>query len=55
MYLRNYLLQKTWLGKWLKSPVSENHLTGNVANGSKHCFNLDDSTFTIFIDQCEGN
>ena len=55
MYLGNYGLRKTWLGKWVKSPVSENHLTGNLVNGSKHCFNLNGSTFTIFIDWCVGN
>ena len=53
MYLINYRLGKTWLGKSLKSPVSTDHLTGNVVNGPKHCFNLNHSTFTIFIDQCE--
>ena len=55
MYIRNCGLQKTWLNKCLKSPVSDDHLTGDVVNGSKNCFNLNDSTFTIFIDHCEGN
>ena len=40
MYLQNYGLRMTWLDKCLKSLVSEDHLTGNVVNGSKHCFNL---------------
>ena len=55
MYLRNYGFQNTWLDKCLWSPVSKNTLTGNVVNKPKHCFNLNESTFTIFIDHCEGN
>ena len=52
MYLTN---RKRWLGKCLKSPVSEDSLKGNVVNGRKHSSNLNDSTFTIFIDHFEGN
>ena len=37
MYLRNYGLRKRWLDKCLKIPLSEDHLTSNVVNGSKHC------------------
>ena len=55
MYCRNYGLRKMWLYKCLKSPVSEDPLTGNLVNGPKHSFNLEGSTFTIFIDHCEGN
>ena len=55
MYFRNCGLRKTWLDKCLKSLVSEDQLTGNVVNRSKHCFNLDESNLTIFIDHCEGN
>ena len=55
MFFRNYGLGKMWLDKCLNSPVSEDHLTGNVVNGAKHLFNLNNSTFTIFIDHCEGN
>ena len=55
MYFRNYGLRKTWLDKSLKSPVSEEPLTGNVVNGPKHSLNLDESTFNIFIDHCEVN
>ena len=29
--------------------------TSNMENSPKHCGNLNDSTFTIFIDHCEGN
>ena len=55
MYFRNYGLRKTLLDKRIASPVSEDPLTGNVGNWSKHCLNLNDRTFTIFIDHCEGN
>ena len=55
MYFRNYGLRNRWLDKWLKSPVTENRLTGNVVSGTKKCFNLNDSSSTIFIDHCEGN
>ena len=36
MYFRNYGFQKRWLDKWLKSPVSENFSSDNMANGLKH-------------------
>ena len=55
MYLRNYGFRKTWLGKCLKTPISQDHLTGNVVNGSRHCFIRNDRPITIIIDQCEGN
>ena len=55
IYFWTYRLRKTWLDQCLKSPVSENPLTSDVVNGTKHCWNLNDSTFTIFIDPCEGN
>ena len=55
MHFRNYGLRKMWLDKCLKSPVSEDPLTGNLVNEPKHCFNLNHSTFTTFIDQCKGN
>ena len=53
MYLRDYRLRKTWLCKCLKSRVSENRLTDNMANLSKHCCDLNDSTFTKVIDHCD--
>ena len=55
MYFSTEGLRKTWLDKCLKSPVSEDHSTSNMVNAPKHCRNLNDSTFTIFIRQCEGN
>ena len=36
----------------LKKCVSQDASTDNIANGSKHCCNLNDSTFTIFINHC---
>ena len=44
-----------WLDKCLESRVSEDPLTSNMVNGPKLCWNLNDSTFTVFIDACEGN
>ena len=55
MYFWTYALPKTLLDKCLKSPVSEDHSSSNMANQPKHCENLSDSTFTIFIDPCESN
>ena len=54
MYFQNYVLRKTWLDQCLKSPVSEDPSKSNIVNAPKHCGNLNDSTFTIFIDQYEG-
>ena len=55
MCFRNYVFRNTWLDKCLKSPVSEEPGTGNMVNRLKHCFSINDSTFTIFNDHCEGN
>ena len=55
MYCRNYQLGNPWLGKCLKTPVSEEPMKSNMVNGPKHCSNLNHSTFGIFIDQCEDN
>ena len=49
MDLWKYRLQKTWLNKCLKSCVLEHASTKNMANGSKHCYNLNDRRFTIFF------
>ena len=54
MYFRNYKLRKTWLVKCLKRPVSDPSRTIMVI-GPKYCLNMKASTFTIFIDPCEGN
>ena len=55
MYFWMYGHRKTWLDKGLKSPVWEDPSTSDMVNGRKYCWNLNDSTFTIFIDPCEGN
>ena len=55
MYFRKYWLRKTWLDKCLKSPASEDPLTSDMANASKHCWNPNDSTVAIFINQCAGS
>ena len=55
MYFRNYRFRKTWLDKCLKSCISEDPSTDNIANGSRYCCNLKESTFTIFINHSEGN
>ena len=36
MYFRNYTLPKTWSGKCLRSPVSEDPSTVNMLKGRKH-------------------
>ena len=55
MYFQNYELSKRLLDKRLKSSVLDDPLTSNLVNGPKHCYTLDDSTFTMFIDHCESN
>ena len=46
---------KNMVNQCLKSPVWEDPSKSNMANGPKHCWNHNDSTFTILIDHCEGN
>ena len=53
MYFAYYRLPKTWLDICLKSPVSEEPLTGKMVNRSKHCCTLNDSAVTIFSDRLE--
>ena len=55
MYFRNYLLQKSGLDEFLKNLACEYLSTNNMVNGHKHCCNLDDVTFAIFIDHSEHN
>ena len=38
-----------------KYPVLEDPSTGDMVNGPKHWFNLNESAFIIFNDQLEGN
>ena len=55
MYFWTYGLRKTCLDKCLKDPLSEDPSITNMVNGSKHCSNLNDNTFTIFINHCHCN
>ena len=55
MYFRKYRLRKAWLNKCLKSCALEDPSTKNMANASKHCCDLNDRTFTIFINHCGDN
>ena len=48
-------LRKTRLDKCVKSAVSQYTSTSNMVNAHKHCSNLNNCSFTIFIDYCEGN
>ena len=50
---RNYGLPKTWLDQCLKSPISEDPTKSNMVNAPKHCSNLRDTSFTIFINHWE--
>ena len=49
MYFQDYRRRKTLLLKWLKCPVSEHPSIVNMLKDSKHCWNLHNSTFTIFF------
>ena len=53
MLFRNDRLQKAWLLKCLKSPVSELLCTINMLEGPKHCWNLQGSICVIFFDHSE--
>ena len=55
MYFQNSRVRKMWLDKCLKRPISDDPLTGNILNGPKQCFNLNNRLFTIFIYHSEGN
>ena len=55
MYFRNYRLRNKWLDKCLETLDSEDPSTANMLNELKSCFNLNSSTFTIFVDQRECN
>ena len=49
MYFRNYGLRKTWLDKYLKLIVSHYPSRSKIVKALKHCSNLNDSTFAIFM------
>ena len=54
MYFRNSGLPERWLDQCLKSPISEHPSKSNMVNAPKHCSNLKDASFTIFINHWEG-
>ena len=43
------------LDKFLRSPVSDDLSTSIMVNRPKPCWNVEESTFTIFVDHSEGN
>ena len=55
MYFRDLTLRKMLQHKSLKGRFSEDPSTDNITNDLKHCCNPNNSTFTIFINHCEGN
>ena len=55
MYFRNYRLRKTCLDKCLKDPIWEHLSTGDMVNGAKYWFNLNQRAFIVLSDHCEGN
>ena len=55
MYFRNYGPRRILLDQCLKSPLSRDPSKSNMVNAPKHCRNVKDSSFTIFIDHCESN
>ena len=55
MYIGQIRPRKICLGKCVKSCVSEDPSTENMASALNHCCILNDSTFTIFINHCESD
>ena len=55
MYFRNYGLPNSWLDQCVKSPVLDDPSKSHMVNAPKHCSNLKDTPFTIFLDHCEVN
>ena len=49
MYFRKYWLPNIWSDKCLKSPVSEDSETSNMANSSKSFCNLNGSTLQYLL------
>ena len=46
---------KKVIDKCLKNPHSEDPYKRNMVNHPKHCYNLDDGNFILFVDHCENN
>ena len=55
MHFRKYWHRKMQLDNCLKNPVSEDPLKSSMINGPENCWDMNGSTFTIFIDHCKGN
>ena len=55
MYFWTYGLRKTWFDKCLKILSSDDPLKSNMVNEPKNWWNLNASTFTIFIDPLKDN
>ena len=53
MYFGKSRLRKIWLDKYPKSRLLDDLEKDNMANGWKHCYNLNESTFRMFIIYCE--
>ena len=53
MYFPKYRLRKTWFDKCLRNRLSEDPYAENMGNWSKQCSNLNDSSFTKFINHCQ--
>ena len=55
MYFRKYGLQKKYLNKFLKNPISKDTSASGMLNRKKHCSNLDETIFGIVIDHPQGS
>ena len=51
-YFRSSGPRKTWLVQCRKSPVSRDPSKSNIVNAPDHCWNVKESSFSIFIDHC---
>ena len=55
MYFGTYGLQKTWSDKCLKGPVWDDPSSSNMLKRLKLYANVNDSTFTTFMEPFEGS
>ena len=53
MYFLNYGLPETQLDNCLISAALQYLLKSNMVNAPEHCSNLNEGSFTRFIDYCE--
>ena len=49
MYFSNYRLGKPWLHKCLKNPISKDLSESSMVNRTKHCSNVNRSTFAHLL------